>query len=159
MKMNINSIFYGTGIFLMFILIQGCNRPDAPVFEKVREVNIKESTGDSIKLMALADFFNPNNYKLVLKQADIDVLLNGKKISSLHQKYHLVIEKNAKFTVPLEATLSQEEINGNIISSALNILMGRKLTITYVGNIKVKAYGIRIRVPVNGESKINIRDF
>lgn len=158
MKINLKSIFYVPGIVLLLIIVQGCKRPEAPVFETVREVSIKESSGDSITLMALADFYNPNNYKMVLKQADIDVLLNGKKISSLHQEYNLVIEKNANFTVPLEATFSQQEINGNIISSALDILMGRNLTINYVGNIKVKAYGIKIRVPVDGESKINIRD-
>jgi hypothetical protein len=93
-----------------------------------------------------------------LKQADIDLLLNGKKISSLHQKFDLIIEKKSAFTVPLEATFSQDQLSGNLISSALNILLGRKLTINYVGNIKVKAYGIRIRVPVQGESKIDIRE-
>ncbi len=158
MKNNLKSILYGLGVIFIFLMMQGCKRPEAPVFEMVRDVFIKESSNDSIKLTALADFYNPNNYKMVLKKAEIDVLLNGKKISTLHQEYNLVIEKNAKFTVPLEATFSQKEINGNIISSALNILMGRKLTINYVGNIKVKAYGIRIRVPVEGESKIDLRD-
>ncbi|MBS0001301.1 MAG: hypothetical protein KFF73_20115, partial [Cyclobacteriaceae bacterium] len=99
-----------------------------------------------------------NNYKMILKQADIEVLLDGKKISNLHQEYNLVIEKNSKFTVPLEATISQDEIRGNLINSALNILLGRKLTLNYVGNIRVKAYGIRIRVPIEGESKIDLRE-
>lgn len=155
---NLKSLFFWQGLIFILLMMQGCKRPEAPVFEMVRDVTIKESRNDSITLIALADFYNPNNYKMVLKQAEIDLLLNGKKISSLHQEYNLVIEKNAKFTVPLEASFSQKQINGNIISSALNILMGRKLTINYMGNIKVKAYGIRIRVPVEGESKIDFRE-
>ena len=158
MRINLKSFFYGAGYVWLFFAIQGCNRPEAPVFEMVREVTVKENFGDSITLIAMADFYNPNNYKMILKQADIDILLNGKKISSLHQEYDLVIEKKAEFTVPLEATFSQKQINGNIISSALQILMGKNLTLQYLGNIKVKAYGIRIRVPVDGQSEINIRD-
>lgn len=158
MKIILKSFFYIAGIIWLSFAIQGCNRPEAPVFEMVREVSVKENYGDSLTLIAMADFHNPNNYKMILKQADIDILLNGKKISSLHQEYNLVIEKNAQFTVPLEATFSQKQINGNLISSALQILMGKKLILQYLGNIKVKAYGIRIRVPVDGQSEINIRD-
>jgi len=158
MKINLKSFFYGVGIVWLAFAIEGCNRPEAPVFKMVREVTVKENYGDSITLIAMADFYNPNNYKMILKQADIDILLNGNKISSLHQEYNLIIEKNADFTVPLEATFSQKQINGNLISSALQILLGKKLTLQYLGNIKVKAYGIRIRVPVDGQSEINVRD-
>jgi LEA14-like dessication related protein len=155
---NIHNLsLYLSGI-LFLILLQGCKRPEAPVFETIREITIKERTKDSITLTAYADFYNPNNYKMVLKKADIDLLLNGKKISSLHQEFDLVIDKKSDFTVPIDATFSRDQINDNLISSALNILLGRKLTVNYVGNIKVKAYGIRIRVPVEGESKIDIRD-
>jgi len=146
-------------VILPLIIILGCNRPEAPIFETIREVKIKEQTDDLITITAFADFYNPNNYKIILKKADIDLLLNDKKISSLEQDFDLKIEKQSKFTVPLEATFSQSQINENLISSAIKILMGRKLTINYIGNIKVKAYGVRIKVPINGESKIDIREF
>lgn len=152
-----SKIILTAGIIVM-LLIQGCKRPEAPVFEKVRDIVITEKTGNSFTVTALADFYNPNNYKMVLKRADIDVLLEGKKISNLHQEYNLVIDRNSKFTVPLEATISQDEIRGNLINSALNILLGKKLTLNYVGNIRVKAYGIGIRVPIEGESKIDLRE-
>ena len=144
---------------MVMLLIQGCKRPEAPVFEKVRDIVITEKTGNTFTVTALADFYNPNNYKMVLKRADIDVLLEGKKISNLHQEYNLVIERNSKFTVPLEATISQDEIRGNLINSALSILLGKKLTLNYVGNIRVKAYGLGIRVPIEGESMIDLREF
>jgi LEA14-like dessication related protein len=143
---------------MAMLLIQGCKRPEAPVFDKVRDIIITEKTGNSFTVTAMADFYNPNKYKIVLKKADIDVLLDGKKISDLHQEFNLVIDKNSKFTVPLEATISQNEIRGNLINSALSILLGKKLTLNYVGNIRVKAYGIGIRVPIEGESKIDLRE-
>jgi LEA14-like dessication related protein len=152
-----SKIIITAGIMVM-LLIQGCKRPEAPVFEKVRDIVITEKTGNTFTVTALADFYNPNNYKMVLKRADIDVLLEGKKISNLHQEYNLVIDRNSKFTVPLEATISQDEIRGNLINSALSILLGKKLTLNYVGNIRVKAYGVGIRVPIEGESKIDLRE-
>jgi len=157
MKNKFSFLIYLLG-FIFLIQLNACTRPEAPVFEMIRDISLKERTKDTVTLTAYADFYNPNNYKMILKKADIDLLLNGKKISSLHQEFDLIIEKRSEFSVPLEATFSQDQINGNLISSAINILLGRKLTINYEGNIKVKAYGIRIRVPVEGESKIDIRD-
>jgi len=95
---------------------------------------------------------------MVLKKAEIDVLLDGKKISSLQQDFDLVIDKNSSFTIPLEASISKSEIQGKFINSALSMLFGKQLTLNYVGYIRVKAYGIRIRVPVEGESSIDLRD-
>ncbi len=109
-------------------------------------------------LTAYADFYNPNNYKIILKQSDIQVLLNDKRITHFKQDYNLKIEKNSGFTVPMEAVIAQQDINNNLLSTALNLLLGRKLTVRYEGHIKVKAYGLRIRVPVTGESKIDPRD-
>lgn len=152
-----SAIIFASGILVM-LLFPGCKRPEAPVFEKVRDIVITEKTGNSFTVTALADFYNPNNYKMVLKRADIDVLLEGKKISNLNQEYNLVIDRNSKFSVPLEATISQDDIRGNLINSALSILLGKKLTLNYVGNIRVKAYGIGIRVPIEGESRIDLRE-
>ncbi len=143
---------------ITLLIIYGCDRPQAPIFEIIREVKIKEQTDDLVTLTAFADFYNPNNYQIILKKADIDLLLNDKKISSLEQEFDLKIEKQSKFTVPLEATFSQSQINEDLISSAISLLMGRKLSLRYVGSIKVKAYGVKIKVPVNGESKIDIRE-
>ncbi len=143
----------------LLLITASCKRPEAPVFEKVREIKVIEESNDLLLLTAYADFYNPNNYRIILKRADIDVFLNEKMITTLEKEYNLEIDKKSSFSIPLQVALSREEISNNILSHALNILLGRKLTVNYTGHIRVKAWGMGIKVPVDGETSLDIREF
>jgi LEA14-like dessication related protein len=121
--------------------------------------NIEVSTiaSSRIKLAAKANFHNPNKYDIILKKADIDVFFNDNFITNYSKEYNLKIEKNSDFTVPVEVELSLKDLDLNMISSAVNVFLGKKPEIEYDGAIKVKAYGLGIRVPVKGKSKLDIK--
>ena len=156
MVKNLRFFFF---IISLMIVFTGCNRPEAPEFKGVRDVRINDGHNNQVVLTGYADFYNPNNYKIVLKKADIGVILNDREVTRFTEDYNLHIEKNASFTVPVRASLSRSEINNNLINSALSLLFGGKITLRYEGHIRVRAYGVGIRVPVRGESDIDPKNF
>ena len=61
-------------------------------------------------------------------------------------------------SVPVEISFSMSDLNTNVISSAINALLGKKQVLSYKGNIKIKAYVIRINVPVDGKTDFDLND-
>jgi LEA14-like dessication related protein len=151
-------IKYGLIYFFLLITALSCKKLEAPVFESVEQVEIKNRTRTEVTIAAEVNFYNPNNNKITLKHADIDVLLNDKKITNYTRDYNLRIEKNQHFSIPVEIDFSLSDLNANVISSAINALLGKKQKLSYKGFIRIKAYGIRVKVPVDGSSDFDLND-
>lgn len=146
-------------LYILILLISfSCKKVEAPVYESVDEIEIIDRSSNSVTIAANVNFHNPNNYRITLKHANIDVLLNGKPITNFTKDYNLKIEKNENFSVPVEISFSMADLNTNVISSAINALLGKKQVLSYKGNIKIKAYGIRINVPVDGKTDFDLND-
>lgn len=156
--MTCNIRYWAIYVFPILLLFS-CKNLKAPVFESVEEVEIVGRTPVNIILAAKINFYNPNNRQITLKHADIDVLINDKKITNYTSDYNIKIGKHEHFSVPVEITLSLADINTNIISSAINALLGKKQRLSYRGIIRLKAFGVRIKVPVNGTTDFDLRDF
>lgn len=144
------------GLLLLFITAS-CNRPLAPVFKSVDQVELEHLKKDSIKIKANADFYNPNKMKLTLIDGEIDVSIDGNYISTIKREYNMKLDPQSDFTIPLELSISPKKIKSSLLSTALGIISGRKLMIGYKGEIRVKAYGFPVKVPVDDEQEINIR--
>lgn len=155
MKRNLKTALL---LILLPVWLASCRKPEAPEFQSVRNVQINDGDSGTVVLTGEADFFNPNNYRIVLKNADIDIIFNGKKITDFKHDYDFAIEKKASFTIPMEFTFSRKVINDNLIGSALNILLGKKLTFRYVGQIRIKAWGVGMKVPVDGETNLDFKN-
>jgi len=151
--------FKSTIILLLLVLsIASCKKIEAPVYESVENVEITDRSSNSVTLSAEVNFHNPNDYTITLKKADIDVLLNDKPLTHFTRDYNLKIGKQERFTVPVEITFSLADLNTNVISSAINALLGKKQTLSYRGNIKLRAFGVRINVPVDGDTDFDLND-
>lgn len=152
--------YYKSGILYLIILLAAfsCKKLEAPVYESVNNVEIINRSSNSVTISANVNFHNPNNHKIILKHADIDILLNDKPITNFKKDYDLKIEKKENFTVPVQISFSIADLNTNVISSAINAFLGKKQVLSYKGNIKIKASGIRINIPVNGTTDFDLND-
>ena len=156
--MIIKKIKYWTLFILILFAVISCKKLEAPVFESVDHVEIKDRTSTEVTLVADVNFYNPNKYKITLKHADIDVLLNDKPITNYTRDYHIKIDKNEHFSVPIEVVFSLSDLNTNVITSAINALLGKKQKLSYKGDIKIKAFGIKINVPIDGTTDFDLDD-
>ncbi len=158
-KIKMNKVYRSSLLYILILIAAfSCKKVEAPVYESVDEIEIIDRSSNSVTITANVNFYNPNNYRITLKKADIDVLLNDKPITNFTRVYNLKIEKNEHFTVPVEIRFSMADLNTNVISSAINALLGKKQVLSYKGNIKIKAYGIRINVPVDGKTDFDLND-
>lgn len=144
-------------LFLILILfISGCKKPQAPEFKYINGLELETQDGITT-LKGNAVFYNPNKMKLTLLDGEIAVSIDGNYISTIQEEYDMELDPESDFSVPLEVPVSPNKMKTSLFSSALGILTGKKLRIGYKGNIRLKAYGIPVKVPIDDEQEIDIK--
>ena len=109
-----------------------------------------------VNIEAIATFNNPNEISGKLKKVDIAVLLKRDTLAMLTQRENLRIVKLSDFDVPIRAQLSMEELQSGVLSNIFSILGSKKLSLRFIGEIKVSSWGVTRKVPVDFESEVKL---
>lgn len=145
-------------VILLILLFTACSKVDAPVLRSIDSLNV--DTGDSlISISGQGRFYNPNKSKMLLKSADIAVSVNDQQFTRIKKDFNLTILPEQEFVIPLSLDLNRRQVKSFLKRNAVQLLLGNGVHVKYKGNIKVRAHGFGIKVPVNEEKSINLRDF
>jgi hypothetical protein len=98
-------------------------------------------------------FYNPNNFSLTLKDADINVLINEREIgrTTITNSFNVPATDTFLLPVKIKANL------GNIFANAYSILSNKEVDVRLVGNVKA-GKGIYLNIPINyrGRQRLNV---
>lgn len=143
---------------LVILLLSSCSGIQAPEFKSISDLSVN-TEGDSISINGKGLFFNPNKSKILLRNADIEVFINDQSFTKINKDFNLILAPESDFTIPLDIRLNSQQVNRFLKSNAVLLLLGNKIHIRYKGNIKVKAYSMRIKVPVDREISLDLKSF
>ena len=144
-------------LLLMFatLLMTACSGPQEPEFKalknvKVSSINITE--GLNIQLSGDAVFTNPNALGVDVSGMDVDVYVNGKKVSTIDQDLTARMTASSDFTLPLKFNIPVrsviDDIKGGLIK---DLFKKKKIDIKLDGIIKVKTGSVELNVPFDYE--------
>ena len=142
--------------FLILILLSSCTFEENVKFEQIKNVKIVGVTDGRVNLIAEADFYNPNDVSGKLKSIDLEVLLKDKSLARITQVKSFKIEKNAKFSIPINVSFALEDLQNGFLNNLLAIVSGKKLTLHFKGEIKVSTWGFTQTVPVSYYEEIRL---
>jgi LEA14-like dessication related protein len=141
-------------LFIVLLLLAGACKPkEEIVLRNVRDIVIDANTEPTLRAQAI--LYNPNNIRIKLRSAEIDVYVNGKKSGRIDQELKMMIPAEAEFSVPLEVKLNMKELG--LMDTIMGMLGGKKLKVEYKGSIRINYKGVPIRIPVNHESEVKIK--
>jgi len=141
---------------ILVIFAASCNRPDeAPEFKYVENVKVSSVSDKEAFLNADAVFFNPNEMNMTLRGVDVDVFIEGREVGRIEQSNKIKIPAASDFKVPLDATFNIGDVG--VLNTLLGMIGGKKLTVRYVGHIKVTMNGFPFRVPVDYEGDVRLK--
>ncbi len=108
------------------------------------------------KPLASADIrlFNPNNLTVRLREAEISVLVNGKKAGEVVQQFDVVVPRKSDFTVPVEIAVSLRE--GGLMGALGGMLSGKSIPVQLTGFVKVLVHGVPVKIPVDHIEEIRM---
>ena len=141
-------------IFASIVIIHftSCSKPMTPEYLGFDNLQINKIGVNESLIRANIKFYNPNNYPLQLKYADVNFLLND------HQAAHCLIDstinipKKDSFYIPVAFNANL----GNVLNNALQLLFKNKIKINAEGYVKLKKSGIAFSVPVHFETNENL---
>ena len=134
------------------ITLSSCANPRSLEYQDVRnfklyELSLHPQIGMDIQL------YNPNDYKMILKSADVKVYINDKLIGSTNLVKSFNVPANDTFLLPVKMTTDLS----CIFSNALAVLANKEVTIRLDGFVKAgRRVFINVPIHYNGKQKLNI---
>ncbi len=153
MKIKLNIVM----IFALTVIGVGCQPLIGPEFKDIAGLKVNMAGFTSVNVKGDALFYNPNKRTIHIQHVDMDVAVDGEKVTNISQAFDIKAKGMSDFTVPIDLNLSLKDLQINSISSALSILGGEERKVHFKGKIKVKAYGIGFNVPIDHVESLKVR--
>lgn len=140
-----------------FILaFYGCQKPEAPDFKSIDNIDISLNGFASADLKCDARFYNPNDNTITLKNVNLDIDVDGKFLTNINREYDLKLEPNADFSIPVKANIPFKNVDLKDVMAIMKNTVGEK-AFRFRGNIRVKMYGLNFNIPIDHLENIDIR--
>lgn len=129
-----------------------CGKPKQPDYIDFQHLKLHKAGLNQSVITFDLRYFNPNSYRLQLKQASVDVYFNDKYVG--HSSLDSLIQVPAKdtFMIPVSMQIDMK----SLVKNAMQLLMNPDVMVKLNGNAKVGKGGIFINVPINYEGKQRI---
>ena len=137
------------GIFLVVLVFMSCSSPKALEYREYHNFSVEKLgySNSTIKLDLV--YFNPNNFRMQLRNTDLDIFINGKLFGHSSTDTLIPIPKRDTFSLPVMFDVNMQSLYQN----ALNTLLGREVTVKVSGKVKIDKANVFMYFPVNYESK------
>ena len=140
-------------IFLYFLVVvfafMSCSTPKALEYRSYSNFTVEKLGFDYSTVKLNLEYYNPNNFRMQLRNTNLDVFINGKLFGNSSTDTLIQIPKKDTFTLPIKFNVNMQSVYQN----ALNTLFGKEVLIKVTGKVKVGKANVFMYFPVNYESK------
>ena len=119
----------------------------APDYRGIESVIITKISINESRIAGNVIFYNPNNFHLQLKHADVTISINDKFAGHCIIDSTIQIPKRDSFLIPVSVNIDLK----NIMSNALQLLLNGKVKVNADGFVRLKKSVIGFKVPVHFE--------
>lgn len=134
---------------LLVVMISSCEKNQDIQFVRVAGLDLDElGMSKSVVKLTLA-YYNPNKYKLQLKDANFDLFIDDTQVGHSIQDTTIAIPARDTFYFPVKLEVNM----ANVMKNALGLLGNKEVTIKATGNCKVGKAGIWVPFPIKCETK------
>lgn len=135
--------------FLAISAIMSCSSPKALEYRNYSNFQILNAGFNSSTVSLDLEYYNPNNFGMQLRMADIDIFINDNLLGHSSLDTLIQIPRKDSFLLPIKVDVDMH----NIFKNALPTFLGREVTVKAIGRIKVGKANVFISMPVNYEGK------
>ena len=148
--MGMKIIMARMGLFCVLLaLLAGCGKPKDVQFIDVQNINVDQFGLAESVISADIRYYNPNDFRLKLKEGELDVTLNDTYLGHSKLDTLLEIPKLDTFSIPVKLKVNMK----TFLSKAANVLLSNEVEIKLDGNAKVGKSGIYFNVPIHYQGK------
>lgn len=146
-------------IALLLLVGSGCGYDDVTL-EDVSNIKIENASSDGFDLLMDMEFNNPNGYAITIDHADLDMVLNQKRIGKTVIETAIKIPARSTTTQPVNLhTTYDQSVKGNLLELLGVALFAQQIELNATGELKASVFIFSKKIPVNHTEKLSLRDF
>lgn len=145
-------------ILISIVLFSSCSVYKEVEVLEIQNIEFIEFSNELVEIEVEILVDNPNNYKVKLLSADIDVSINKIGMGKLKLKEKLELPKNSTSVQKLKVLADSEKIQETLMANAISFLFSNSMAIEAKGMVKGKALGIGKKVDVEYKEKVSLDD-
>lgn len=117
------------------VLLSGCTYEEV-VLRDVSHVGVERFDGSGLAVTVHAVIENPNGYRILVSEPDIDLYLNGAYLGKAHldERITLLPETTATYVVPLHAVRGEQ--GGGLLGGLLGMAITGKAELRMKGTVR-----------------------
>ena len=132
-----------------------CKRPKEPDYIDFQHLRLAKAGLDQSRITFDLRYYNPNDFRMQLKEAQVDVYFNDKFVGHSVLDTLIEIPKKDTFLIPVSMDVKLK----NLLANAAQLLLNPDVNVRLNGNARVGKGGIFVNVPINYEGKQRIDIF
>jgi len=141
--------------FLAVVLLSACGKIQDPQFRRLEDFQVKSFGIEKIDLRFRVIYFNPNNFRVNVKEAGADFYIDSVYMGKFTQDQDVEVGRNAEFSIPLSGYVPL----ATVLKLKVNDLANRDVLIQANGSVKVGKAGVYISKPFtySGKHKVDLK--
>lgn len=144
-------------LLTVLLTLANCSVREKPVFLRLENIKVLESTSTYLMVSANAVFMNPNDIGGELRSDGIKVYVNDNQMANVSSEAFQVPAKK-EFSIPLKANIPLDSLfSDKNLSGLLGSLFNRNIKVQYKGDIKYKALGFTYTYDIDKTESIKIK--
>lgn len=146
---------------LLFVLLSfsACDKIQQPSFLGLQNFKLGEVRGNQVELTADALMHNPNRIKAKLSAIDIAIFHKEKQIGVINEAVEVDIPASSEFNVPVKANINTSFLKDDLVSSLLDLVSSRSITLNFDGSTTLKFVKVPVKVKIMHTETLNLSDF
>ncbi|RNI34216.1 hypothetical protein EFY79_16075 [Hanamia caeni] len=136
-------------VFSAVVVFMSCSSPKALEYREYHNFSVEKLGYSNSTIKIDLVYFNPNNFRMQLRNTDLDIFINGKLFGHSSTDTLIPIPKRDTFSLPVMFDVNMQSLYQN----ALNTLLGKEVTLKVSGKVKIGKANVFMYFPVNYESK------
>ena len=133
-------------------IFSACRQPQIPEYQAFENFRLSKIAMNETAVSADLKYFNPNEYDLQFRRADLDISLNNKFVGKTILDTLIRIPKRDTFYVPVQMKVNLKQL----FSNAFSLLLNNEMEVKVNGTIRIGRSGFFMNMPVNYTGKQEI---
>ncbi|MGB8192356.1 MAG: LEA type 2 family protein [Chitinophagaceae bacterium] len=143
---------YSLVLLICAFSLSFCGKPKQPDYIDFQHLNIKKASLDKSVITFDLRYFNPNNFRMQLKEAAVDVYFNDKFVGKSVLDSLIHIPARDTFLIPVSMQVQMK----SLLTNAMQLLLNPDVMVKLNGNARLGKGGIFLNVPISYEGKQRI---
>ncbi len=144
-------------ILLSIFSLFGCMEYKEVELVEVKEVAVRVFSMKEIRLVAYMQIHNPNNYKIAITEADMELFVKGEKIGNAKLDNTIVLPKNSNEVYEALVFTPMSEMQTNAIPTILSVIGQPTVSVHVKGYVKGKVKGVAKKIPVEFTENVRLK--